>query len=469
MCQETDMPGSWGSIALLGVLLAPVGRAPVAAPSKAPAESPAETSDGTRAAVAGSAPVESAEHVDAADEGPAIGFDEALGHSEGTPELRGLEAAVEVKRSLDRGIPRLVYGPQIMVMPGVRVMPEHNRGFELQATATQPWSLEGYGLKRRAAAKAETEVLEASTRAMALERRLAAAHAWIRLHAAEQQLALAGQELALARARVERLDAGRAAGVTTRAHVAEGRTDVAELRALVIELRGLVHDLGLALARETGADAQRPLRTRGEPPRVALPAEEELRQRFALVDELPAVAVERLRARALRAVAVEEQASRGHQMYAGVALQREATTDLMVFGVLGASFAGDRGQRQRASAVAEARHAEGRAEQRGLELEAMLFTLLHDLHHAREQVEILEREVLPTFAELEAVQTATVDAGEGTEPELLLARRRRIAVARRLVEADAELEWARVQAWLYLEAFAAAGVGGTGGGTEPGS
>lgn len=459
MCQETRMPGPWGSIALVGVLLAPVGRAPVAGPSEALA--------GTRPAAVGPAPAEPAEHVGHADEGPAIEFDEALGHSGSTPELRGLGEAVEVKRSLDRGIPRLVYGPQIMVMPGVRVMPEQNRGFELQATATQPWSLEGYGPKRRAAAKAETEVLEASTRALALERRLAAAHAWIRLHAAEQQHALAQQELALARARVERLEAGRAAGVTTRAHVAEARTDVAELRALVIELRGLVHDLGLSLARETGADAQRPLRTRGEPPRVALPTEEELRRRFAAVDELPAVAVERLRARALRAVAVEEQASRGHQMYAGVALQREATTDLMVFGVLGASFAGDRGQRQRATAAAEARHAEGRAEQRGLELEATLFTLLHDLHHAREQVEILQSQVLPTFAELEAVQTAAVDAGEGTEPELLLARRRRIAASRRLVEADAALAWARVQTWLYLEAFVAAGVDGAG--TEPGT
>jgi outer membrane protein TolC len=449
MCQETGMTGPWGSVAMLGVLLGPLmGPASV---SVAGPGTPARPGSGSSA--------EPAEHVDHAGSGAAIGFDEALGHSAGTPELAGLEDAVEVKRSLDRGIPRLVYGPQIMVMPGIRVYPEQNRGLELQTSATLPWSLEGYGPKRREAAAAETEALDVSARALALERRLAAAHAWIMLHAAEQELALARQELALARARVERIEAGRVAGVSTRMHVAEARADAAELQALVTELSGLVHDLGLVLARETGADTERPLRTRGAPPELVLPDEDELRQRFAAVDQLPAVAVERLRARALRAVSVEEQASRGHQMYAGVAAQREGSGDVALLGVVGASFAGDRGQRQRAMMAAEARHAEARSEQRALELHAALSTVLHDLHHARERVEILREQVLPSFAELETAQTTAVDAGEGTEPELLLARRRRIAVARRLVEAEGELVWARVQAWLFLEAFAAAGVG----------
>lgn len=448
------MPGPWGSFVLLAALLAPALPAPVVGPAPAPV---------TRAGSGpspGSGDAAPGEHVDRAQSGPAIAFDEALGHSEGTPELAGLEEAVERKQSLDREIPRLVYGPQVMVMPGVRVYPPQNRGLELQASATLPWSLEGYGPKRHAAAKAETAVLDASARALALERRLAAAHAWIQLHAAEDELALARQELSLARARVERLEASRVAGVSTRTDVAEAKADAAELRALVTELSGLVHDLGLVLARETGAATERPLRTRGAPPDPALPGEDELRRRFAAVDELPAVAVERLRARALQAVAVEEQASRGHQMYAGVAVQREGSGDLMFLGVLGASLARDRGQRQRAAAAAEARHAEARSEQRALELRAALSTVLHDLHHARERVEILEGQVLPTFVELETTQGLAVDAGEGTEPELLLARRRRIAVARRLVEAEAELVWAKVQAWLFLEAFAAAGVGG---------
>lgn len=451
MCQDERMPGPWGSFVLLAALVAPFGPAPVVGPAPRPV---------TRAGPApASSPAEPAEHVDRAQSGPAIDFDEALGHSASTPELVGLEEAVGRKQSLDREIPRLVYGPQFMVMPGIRVYPPQNRGLELQASATMPWSLEGYGPKRHAAAKAQTELLDASARALALERRLAAAHAWIQLHAAEQELALARQELALARARVERLEAGRVAGVSTRMHVAEAKADAAELRALVTELSGLVHDLGLVLARETGADAERPLRTRGAPPAPVLPGEDELRRRFAAVDELPAVAVERLRARALQAVSVEEQSSRGHQMYAGVAVQREGSGDLMFLGVLGASLARDRGQRQHAMAAAEARHAEGLSEQRALELQAALSTVLHDLHHARERVEILEGQVLPTFAELETAQTLAVDTGEGTEPELLLARRRRIAVARNLVAAEGELVWARVQAWLFLEAFAAAGVG----------
>lgn len=397
-------------------------------------------------------------HVHPVDSGPAIAFEEALGQSARAPALEGLAAAGEVKRALDRGIPRVVYGPQVNVMVGGRTNPAENRGLELQVTATQAWSLEGYGPKRHAAAEATTELLDARTRALALERELAAAHAWIMLHAAELELALARQELALARARVERLDAGRVAGVATRMQVAEARTDAAELDALAADLAGLVHDLGLVLARETGADAEHPLRTHGPHPEIVLPSDDELRRRFSAVERLPAVELERLRARALRAVAVEEKASRGHQAYAGLAFQREATSDTTLFGVVGMSFGGDRGQRHQATMAAEAREAEGLSEQRALELQAALSTVLHDLHHARERVEILRDRVLPTFDELELAQSLAVDLGEGTEAELLLARRRRIAVARRLVEADAVLVWARVQAWLYLETFVAAGV-----------
>lgn len=452
MCHETDMPGSWGSVVALGVLLGTtraVGPAPDRGRDReeAPRERPA-------------APSPMAErHEHRTVTGPAIEFEQALGLSADTPGLEGLQEAGAIKQRLDREIPRLVQGPQITLMPGVRVIPEGNRGWELQGTATQAWSLEGYGPKRHRAAAAETAVLDAEARALALERRLEAAHAWIELHAAELELALARQELALARARVERLEAARAGGVGTRMGVVEARADAAELRALVIELVGLVHDLGLVLARETGADAHRPLRTRGDHPEPPLPSDDELRRIFAAVDQLPVVAVERLRARALRAEAVESAASRGHQLVTGLAVQREATTDLILFGVVGMNFAGDRGQRQRASAVAAARRAEGRSEQQALELQAALSIVLHDLHHARERVEIVRDEVLPTFESLEQAQSLAVDLGEGTEPNLLLARRRRLAVARRLVALQAELVWARVQAWLYLEAFAAAGVG----------
>lgn len=426
------MSGPWECLALLGLLLRPLG--PVAPTEPSPL------------------------HTDAV--GPAITFDQALGDSADAPELTGLREAGQVKRSLDRGIPTVVYGPQVSVMAGGRVYPEQARGFELQVTATQAWSLEGYGPKRHEAAEATTDLLDVQARAVALQARLGAAHAWIELHAAEQELTLAEQEQALARARVERLEEGRAAGVTTRMEVAEASTDAAQLQSLTTELAGLVHDLGLELARETAARSEAPLRTAGSHPQPSLPSDEHLRRRFAAVDQLPAVAQERLRARALRAVAVEEKASRGHQAYAGLAFQREATTDTVVFGVLGINFGGDRGQRHQAMAAAEARQAEGTAQQRALELRARLSIVLHDLHHARERVEILRDTVLPAFEELRQAQARALELGEGTRSALLLAERRRVEVLRRLVRADAELTWARVQAWLYLEAFVAAGVGG---------
>ncbi|MCA9653535.1 MAG: TolC family protein [Myxococcales bacterium] len=395
-------------------------------------------------------------HVDDPSTGAALRFDEVLGRSSDVPRLRGIRDAGRVKRERDREIPRLTQGPQITVMPGARVHPPENRGLELQITATQAWSLEGYGQRRHETAKAETEVLDAEARAVALEQQLAAAHAWIELHAAELELAKAQQELALARARREALEVAIAAGVGTRPAVVEAHADETELQALCTELAGLVHDLGLVLGREVGSDDPRPLRTIGAHPDPALPDDEELRRRFEQVGSLPAVAVERLRARALRAAAIENAASRGHQLFTGFSVQREATSDLVLFGVVGMSLAGDRGQRQSATAAAEARMAEGRSEQQALELRAVLSTVLHDLHHARERVAILREEVIPTFEALEKAHSTAVDLGEGTTPDLLLARRRRLAAQRRLVSADAALVWARVQAWLYLEAFVAA-------------
>lgn len=385
-----------------------------------------------------------------------ITFDEALTGSAQTPALAGAVEAHQIKRDLDRDIPRLTQGPQLTVMPGARVHPDASRGFEIQATATQSWSLEGYGRSRHATARAQEEQLDAQARAQALERQLAAARAWIELHAAENELTLAEHELSLARSRLERMEAARAGGVATRAHVAEARTDVAELTALRTELAGLVHDLGLVLARETGADARRPLRTTGPYPDPALPDDDELWRRFDEVDRLPAVAAQRLQARALRAQSVENRASRGTRLTTGVSMMREGTSDVVFLGVIGVSLAGDRGQRQRASTAAAARVAEGQADQRALELRATLSTVLHDLHHARERVEILRDEVLPAAAEAERAHETARALGEGTEPELLLARRRRVAVSRRLAAAEGVWVWAKVEAWLYLEAFVAA-------------
>ncbi|MFV8752308.1 TolC family protein [Nannocystaceae bacterium ST9] len=385
--------------------------------------------------------------------GPALSFDESLGAAQGTPLVRGLEEAGEDKREIDAAIPKVVMGPQVQVLSGARVRPENVRGFEIQITATQQWSLENYASSRREAAESETDLLDARARASALDQRLMAAHAWIRLHAAERELALAERELELAKQLSTTLALAQSEGVATRADVADAHAREAEAEAVVIDLVGRVHDLGLELGRETGADGRKPLRTQGDYPDPQLPSEDELRRRFDRVDALPAVVVSKLAARAERARAVEARAAKASTMNAGFSFQRESGTDIVIFGVLGAQIGIDRGQREQGTALAAARESEATAEATALALSATLTIALHDLHHTHERMVVLRDHTLPAHDELVDARQAALELGEGTLPSLLEARARRSVVARELSAAEADWVWARVEVWLYLEAF----------------
>ncbi len=385
--------------------------------------------------------------------GPALSFDESLGAAAGTPFVVGLEQASEAKRKLDAEIPKVVMGPQVQVLSGARIIPKQIRGFEIQITATQSWSLENYAASRREAANAETDLLDARARATALDQRLTAAHTWIRLHAAERELDLAASELALAKQFSATIEFGQREGVATRADLADARAREAVAQAVVIDLVGRVHDLGLELGRETGADGRAPLQTQGDYPDPQLPSEDELRRRFDEVDGLPSIVVAKLAARAERARASEAKAAKASTMNAGVSFQRESASDVVVFGVIGAQVGIDRGQREQGTALAAAREFEATAESTALALSATLTIALHDLHHTHERMVVLRDQSLPAHDELVAAREAALELGEGTLPSVLEARSRRSAIARELSVAEAEWIWARVEVWLYLEVF----------------
>ncbi|MCA9700164.1 MAG: TolC family protein [Myxococcales bacterium] len=165
--------------------------------------------------------------------GAALSFDEAVGGSAQAPGLVGLEEAVAEKRRSDETLPLLSQGMQVQLMPGGRLPPADQPGFEAQWMVTQGWSLGGYGHKRRDAAAAESEVMAAEARALALEQELGAALAWIRLHEAEARLVLARRELETAGELQAVLEEAVAAGVATRVDLAEARATVAEAQAAV--------------------------------------------------------------------------------------------------------------------------------------------------------------------------------------------------------------------------------------------
>jgi outer membrane protein, heavy metal efflux system len=383
-----------------------------------------------------------------------LSFDESIGASGSAPIVVGLEQAAADKRERDRAIPRLSQNPQITVMPGARVNAGPDDGLEVQTTIVQGWSLEGYGVRRRAAAAAETEVIDADARARALERRFGAAEAWIRLHSAQLRLDMAHADLELAEQLVATLEQAREAGVATRSDVAEARAIAVTLEAEIVELGGEVHDLGLLLAREIGVAATAPLGTRGDYPDPQLPEEAELRRRFAEIEQLPAVALRRVQARAAQARVHEADRSRGAVLNTGASVQLESTNEVLVFGVIGASVPiADRNQRQRASARAQARQAEAEAEQIAVELTAVLAAALHELRHTQKRVELLREQTLPALDELVAARATALELGEGTRARLLEAQHRRNLSARELVTAEAEWVRARVVVWLYLEAL----------------
>jgi outer membrane protein TolC len=341
-------------------------------------------------------------------------------------------------------------------MPGVRVNAGDNNGFELQTTITQSWNLEGHGKSRRAAAAAETDVIEADARAHALEQACGAANAWISLHGAERRLELANADLVLAKQLVETLTIGLEAGVVTRLDVAEAEVIVAEAEAAVVELGGEVHDLGLVLARETGLETTSPLGTQGDYPDPVLPDEAELRRRFAEVDQLPSVQLRRLRARAALAEAHEAKRANGAQLQGGGSVQLESSREVVVFAVVGATLpVVDRNQRSQATAHAQARQAEAEADQLAIELSAALGIAMHELRHTRERVELLRDRTLPALDQLISARQTALELGEGTRALVLAAMHRRSVVARALAQAQADHVWARVEVWLYLEALAA--------------
>lgn len=395
---------------------------------------------------------EHARHADAL--GEAITFDEAVGASQDAPGLAGLEEAVEDRRRADDALPRLSQNPQIRVTPGARLPPTPDAGFEIQVSATQGWNLEGYGRARRDAAGAETDVMAAESRALALDQRLEAAHAWIELRSAERRLELAERELATAEALVAALEPAYEAGVVTRAELADARVHAAERQATVLAIAGEVHDSGLELAHRSGIRTTKPLQTRGDYPDPQLPPEDELRAHFDDLEKLPIVAVQRLEARAARVRARESETRRGTVLTTGVQVQRESTSEVILSGVVGLTIpVVDRNQRPRGQAQAEGARADAHAEALIVSLSAHLTVALHDLHHTREQFEILRDQRLPALDDLVAAREAALEVGEGTRPQLLAAQAEREAAQRELAAAEAEWVWARVEAWLYLQAI----------------
>lgn len=385
----------------------------------------------------------------------AIEFDAAIDLAAQTPDAAIRDRAAAGRRALDRRLTGTVSQPQILLQPGMRVLPTERQSFAMQATVMQSWNVAGLGRARRQAAQHETRAFDAQTRARRLNQRLAAARAWIDLHAVERQLELARHESGIATTMVERTEVAVRGGVLGRADLAQARAHASMASARVIDLEGRVHDLGLVLARETASDPFAPLGTAGGAPQPVLPDDAELARRFADASQLPPARARALALAAARARAVEsERASRGTQLTAGAQIDRDDPDGLLAYGIVGVSFAGrGAGGRARGEAVLERARLEADDVDEVRGLSTTLATSLHELHHTRAVLEHVDGELVPALADATEALTRQRAAGEATVFEVLAARRRLADAQIERAAAEAAVTWAEVHVWLLLAAM----------------
>ncbi|MRG90981.1 TolC family protein [Polyangium spumosum] len=382
-----------------------------------------------------------------------VSFDEAIGLSVTTPDVRGAERAVEAKHALGSRISSMTENPQLYVQPGFRVLPTPNQGVELQASVTQSWNLAGLSSARKAAARVEEQELSAGARALALTQRLEAARAWIDLWAAARVLDVATREAALAGQFSRLVEKAAQASAATKADTADARAYHAEARLGVIGAEGEVFERGLTLSRALAAGPD-PLAARGDLPAPTLPARPSLREAVRRAATLPSVQQKALAARVERAREAEEKAARGTSLSLGVFVQRDSPGGFVGFGAVGLTLpAFDRGERERSVMAARAAQLEGESKREAANAAADLAMAIHEVEHTQDVVDTLAGAIVPALSEGLAARVKIFEAGEGTILEVITARRSVAAAQSRLERARAANAWARVKLWLWLSAL----------------
>ncbi|TKD03315.1 TolC family protein [Polyangium fumosum] len=382
-----------------------------------------------------------------------LSFDEAIGLSVATPDVRGAERAVATKHALGARISGMTENPQIYVQPGFRVLPTPNQGVEIQASVTQSWNLAGLSSARKAAARVEEEELSAGARALVLTQRLDAARAWIDLWAAERVLDVAMREAALAGEFARLVEKAAQASAATKADAADARAYHAEARLGVIGAEGEVFERGLGLARVIAAGVD-PLGAHGDLPAPVLPSGAGLRDAQKRAATLPAVQQKAIAARVEHAREAEERAARGTSLSVGLYVQRDSPGGFVGYGAVGLTLpVFDRGERERSGMAARAAQLEGETKREAANASADVAMGIHEVEHTQDIVDTLAGAILPALTEGLAARVRLFEAGEGTMLEVLTARRNVAAAQARLERARAANAWARVKLWLWLSAM----------------
>ncbi len=368
-----------------------------------------------------------------------LGFEEAVALAARSPDVAGTAAAAQLQRKLAGDVPTLTANPTVLVQPQVRHIEQQGQGLELQLGVSQAFNLSGLGAARREGARREAESTAAQGRALETDRRVAAAAAWLDAWGAQATAVLAAEEETQAQALVPRVERALSLGGATRPELAEAQAFEAEARLEHLDWEGKRVEAGVRLGQLLGLSHVVARVEAALPPPLAPAA-------LAAAGETPSaehaadVRAARAGADEERAREAETRAERGWQLQLAAGGAHEYPNNW--YGYAGASVtlpAFELGQRERALHQAEAARRDADADARARAWGPAWDGLRHECEHAREVLELLERQLVPASVEAATLEHQLFLRGESTLPSLLRTRRLALAARARQLRARAEV------------------------------
>lgn len=375
-------------------------------------------------------------------------FEQALGLAEQLPALVTGRAVAKEERTI--AVPRAWQPFVITASPQLRIAPRDARGLEGGVAVQQYIPLGDVRAARREVLERQADARSVAVAASTLERKLDVAAAWIATWRARERRTIAEREHDLARSILAITERGRAAGVFTAPEVADAKTFVAEVDLRRTDAEGELAQAGYELAKAMGRTGK--IAPAGALPAAPLPPADIATQLVSRAASLPRVAARRLAARVERARAAEERASRRAQLIVGAEAFRDEPGALVGGVTIGLALPHDRGERESREAELAARMADAEASQLATEAVSEMESALHEVAHTEEVLVKLRDQLVPAAEDAAAQRQRALEVGEGTLVELLAARRTALHARARLTDAQAAHAWARIEAWLLLEA-----------------
>ena len=379
-------------------------------------------------------------------------FDDALRRAEQGPAAQAGQRAAATLDAARPRVPAIESLPQVQVMAGPQVSPQG--ALATQTVVTQALSLAPLQGAQRATLSAEAALVRAEISLEVLERRRHTASAWLRLRMAEQAVASATEEQALATKRRAGLARLQAAGEATRAELAAADVEVAQADQTLSDAKAARTAAEVKLVTELGLAATEPARTTGALPSFDVPTGAEATALLAAVDKLPEAARQRASAEVARAQAREESARKAPQLTVGAQGEVDSLGGVVVFGLVGAQLpVVDLSARTRATLSAAETRAEGQAAQAARDAKALVAQALLEAEQAATREAELDKTWLPAAAKLVEARKGEQAAGTATALEVLEAERGLVRARRELAAARARTAEARVSAALLVRSL----------------